>query len=55
MKLVLSSLSLLLSAGVAAAHEGHIAPLSGHAHGEILAIVGIAAIALVAYFANRRA
>lgn len=55
MKLVLSSLSVLLSAGVATAHEGHIVPLSGHAHGEVLAIVCVAAIALVAYVANKRA
>lgn len=55
MKLVLSSLTVLLSAGVATAHEGHIAPLAGHAHGEVLAIVCGAAFALVAYLANKRA
>lgn len=55
MKTILTSLPLIAAAGVAAAHEGHIAPLAGHAHGEVLAILAAAAVAVVVYIANRRA
>lgn len=55
MKSILISLPLIAAASVAAAHEGHIAPLAGHAHGEVLAILGAAAVAAIVYIANRRA
>ena len=55
MKSVLTSLPLIAAAGIAAAHEGHIAPMAGHAHGEVLVIVAAAAVAVAIYVANRRA
>ena len=55
MKAILTSLPLIAVASNAAAHEGHIAPLAGHAHGEVLAIVVAAAVAAAIYIANRRA
>lgn len=55
MKTALSTLAIIATTGSALAHEGHIAPLAGHAHGEILAVVIAAAIALGIYIANRRA
>lgn len=55
MKTILTSLPLIAAASVAAAHEGHIAPLAGHAHGEVLAIIAAAAVAAIVYIANRRA
>ena len=54
MKTALSTLTLIAAAGSAAAHEGHIAPMAGHSHGEILAVV-VAVIALGAFALSRRA
>ena len=53
-KTIVSAFSLIAVAGSAAAHEGHIAPMAGHSHGEILAVV-VAAIALGAWALSRRA
>ncbi|MEL6998195.1 MAG: DUF6732 family protein [Pseudomonadota bacterium] len=55
MKTTLTALSLIAAAGTAAAHEGHVAPVAGHAHGEILAVVIAAAIVVGLYLAGRRA
>ena len=54
MKTLLSALTLIAAANHAVAHEGHIAPMAGHSHGEILAVV-VAVIALGAYALSRRA
>ncbi|MEM9061345.1 MAG: hypothetical protein AAGD13_12860 [Pseudomonadota bacterium] len=54
MRTTIASLALIAGAHSAAAHEGHIAPMSGHAHGEILALI-VAVIALGIYVAGRRA
>lgn len=55
MKAILTSLPLIAAASISVAHEGHIAPLAGHAHGEILAIVVAAIVAAAICIANRRA
>lgn len=54
MKNALSALILMAATGTAAAHEGHIAPMAGHSHGEILAAV-IAVFAVGLYALSRRA
>lgn len=55
MKTAFTALTLIVAAGTASAHEGHIAPVAGHAHGEILAVIIAAAVALGLYIAGRRA
>ena len=54
MKTALTTLSMIAAAGIAVAHEGHITPVAGHSHGEILAVL-VAVIALGAYALSRRA
>ena len=54
MKTLITALPVIAAASISNAHEGHITPLAGHAHGEILAVV-IAVAAVALYIAGRRA
>ncbi len=55
MKTAILTLPLIAAAGIASAHEGHIAPMGGHSHGEILAVAIAACVALGIYVYGRRA
>ena len=55
MKTAILTLPLIAAAGIASAHEGHIAPMHGHSHGEILAVAIAACVALGVYLYGRRA
>lgn len=47
MKFAITAL-MTLTATAAAAHSGHIAPEGGHSHGEVLALLALAGIAVAA-------
>ena len=55
MKTLITASTMIAAAGIASAHEGHIAPVAGHAHGEVLALVVAALVAVGVYIAGRRA
>ena len=55
MKILTPAIALIASAGAAVAHEGHVAPVNGHAHGEVLALIIAGALAIAIYALGRRA
>lgn len=48
MKACLTAIAAL-SATAVAAHPGHVAPEAGHSHGEVLALIVIAIVAVIAF------
>ncbi|MGF1445847.1 MAG: hypothetical protein ACFBRM_06555 [Pikeienuella sp.] len=48
MQTLFLAIALAGSATLAFAHPGHVAPLDGHAHGEMLALAAAAAVAFLA-------